>query len=104
MEGNEGLNAREAWLVGEREVNEGGEGVYILPPPEVTVVCFLVVPGSSGVLTERTKHTLKFPGPDHPIQDRIIRPRQLWTLTSHQVRIIRTYSVLKITVWMDHPG
>ena len=49
MERSEGMNAREAWLVGEREVNEGGEGVYILPPPEVTVVCFLVVPGSSEV-------------------------------------------------------
>ena len=51
MERNEVLNALEAWLVGkrEREVNEGSEGVYILPPPKVTVVCFLVVPRSSGV-------------------------------------------------------
>ena len=56
MERNEVLNAREAWLVGERErereINEGGERVYILPPPKVIVVCFLVVPGSSGVVTE----------------------------------------------------
>ena len=52
MERSEGMNAREAWLVGEREVNEGGEGVYILPPPKVTVVCFLVVPGSSGVTSD----------------------------------------------------
>ena len=50
----------------ERGVNEEGEGVYILPPPKMTVVCFLVVPGSSGVGTEKAKHTLKFPGPDHP--------------------------------------
>ena len=49
MERNEGMKAREAWLVREREVNEGGEGVYTLPPPKVTVVCFLVDPGSSGV-------------------------------------------------------
>ena len=90
MERSGGFNVLESRLVGERErENKGGEGVYILPPPKVTVVCFLVVPGSSGVLTERTKHTLKFPGPDHPIQDRIIRPGQLWTLTSHQVQIIR---------------
>ena len=54
MEKSEGFNVLEAWLVGEREreVNEGGEGVYILPPPKVTVVCFLVVSGSSGVETE----------------------------------------------------
>ena len=36
----------------EREINEGGEGVYILLPPKVIVVCFLVVSGSSGVETE----------------------------------------------------
>ena len=52
MERNEGMKAREAWLVREREVNEGGEGVYILPPPEVTVLCFLVVPRSSGVISD----------------------------------------------------
>ena len=52
MERNEGIKAREAWLVIEREVNEGGEGVYILPPPKVTVVCFLVVLGSSGVTSD----------------------------------------------------
>ena len=54
MERSEGMKAREVWLVREREVNEGGEGVYILPPPKVTVVCFRVVPESSGVT------------PDHP--------------------------------------
>ena len=56
MEKSEGFNVLDARLVREREreVNEGGEEVYILPPPEVTVVCFLVVPGSSGVR------------PDHP--------------------------------------
>ena len=34
MERSEGMKAREAWLVREREreVNEGGEGVYIVPP------------------------------------------------------------------------
>ena len=53
MERSEGMNALEAWLVGgEREINEGGEGVYILLPPKVTVVCFLVVPGSSGVTSD----------------------------------------------------
>ena len=52
MERSEGFKALEARLVGEREVNEGGEGVYILPPLEVTVVCFLVVPGSSGVISD----------------------------------------------------
>ena len=56
MERSEGMNAREAWLVGERErergVNEEGEGVYILPPPKVTVVCFLVVPRSSEVTSD----------------------------------------------------
>jgi len=54
MERSGGFSALELRLVGEREraVNEGGEGVYILPPPEVTVVCFLVVPGSSGVISD----------------------------------------------------
>ena len=54
MERSEVLNAREAWLVGEREreINEGGEGVYILPPPKVTVVCFLEEAGSSGVTSD----------------------------------------------------
>ena len=52
MERSEGMKAREAWLVREREVNEGGEGVYTLPPPKVTVVCFLVVLGSSGVTSD----------------------------------------------------
>ena len=36
----------------ERVVNERGEGVYILTPPKVTVVCFLVVPGSSEVTSD----------------------------------------------------
>ena len=58
---------RRGWSESEREVNEGGEGVYILQPPKVTIVCFLVVPGSSGVLTEKAKHTLNFPGSDHPV-------------------------------------
>ena len=54
MERSEGMNALEAWLVGgrEREINEVGEGVYILPPPKVTAVCFLVEPGSSGVTSD----------------------------------------------------
>jgi len=56
MERSEGMKAREAWLVRERErereVNEGGEGVYILPPPKVTIVCFLVAFGSSGVTSD----------------------------------------------------
>ena len=53
MERSGGFSALESRLVGERERNEGrGEGVYILPPPKVTVVCFLVVPGSSGVTSD----------------------------------------------------
>ena len=41
----------ESKLVGkrERELKKGGEGVYILPPPKVTVVCVLVEPRSFGV-------------------------------------------------------
>ena len=44
----------ESRLVGkkEREMEEEGEGVYILSPPKVTVVCFLVEPGSSGVTSD----------------------------------------------------
>ena len=50
MERSEGINVwRRGWSGRERGVNEGGEGVYIVPPPKVTVVCFLVDPGSSGV-------------------------------------------------------
>jgi len=49
MERSEIMNAREAWLVREREINKGGEGVYILPLPKMTVVYFLVDLGSSGV-------------------------------------------------------
>ena len=54
MERSGGFSALESRLVGgrEREMKEGGEGVYILPPPKVTVVCFLVVPGSSGVTSD----------------------------------------------------
>ena len=54
MERSGGFSVLESRLVGERErgVNEGGEGVYIVPPPKVTVVCFLVVPGSSGVTSD----------------------------------------------------
>jgi hypothetical protein len=53
MERSERMNALEAWLSGsERGVNEGGEGVYILQPPKVIVVYFLVVPGSSGVTSD----------------------------------------------------
>ena len=40
------------WSESERGVNEGGEEVYILQPPKVTIVCFLVVPGSSGVTSD----------------------------------------------------
>ena len=43
---------RRGWSGRERGVNEGGEGVYILPPPKVTVVCFLVEPGSSAVTSD----------------------------------------------------
>ena len=51
MERSGGFSALESRLVGkrDRELKKGGEGVYILPPPKVTVVCFLVVLGSSGV-------------------------------------------------------
>ena len=53
MERSGGFNVLESRLVGERErereVNEGVEGVYILPLPKAIVVCFLVEPGSSGV-------------------------------------------------------
>jgi hypothetical protein len=54
MERSGGFSALESRLVGEREreMNEGGEGVYILPPPKVTVVCFLMVPESSGVTSD----------------------------------------------------
>ena len=54
MERSGGFSALESRLVGkrEREVKKGGEGVYILPPPKVTVVCFLVVPRSSGVTSD----------------------------------------------------
>ena len=58
---------RRGWSESEREVNEGGEVVYILQPPKVTVVCFLEVPGSSGVGTEKVKTHSKYPGPDHPV-------------------------------------
>ena len=40
------------WSGRESEVNEGGEGVYILPPPKEIVVCFLEEPGSSGVASD----------------------------------------------------
>ena len=33
-------------------MKDGGEGVYIVSPPKVTVVCFLVEPGSSGVASD----------------------------------------------------
>ena len=33
-------------------MKDGGDEVYIVPPPKVTVVCFLVVLGSSGVLSD----------------------------------------------------
>ena len=51
MERSGGFSAFESKLVGEREreMKEGGEGVYILPPPKVTVVCVLVEPRSFGV-------------------------------------------------------
>ena len=56
MERSGGFSVFESRLVGERErergVNEGGEGVYIVSPPKVTVVCFLVLPGSSGVTSD----------------------------------------------------
>ena len=53
MERSGGFSVLESRLVEEIErVNEGGEGVYILPLPKVTVVCDLVVPGSSGVTAD----------------------------------------------------
>ena len=54
IETSGGFSVLESRLVGkrEREMKEEGEGVYILPPPKVTVVCFLVVPGSSELMTE----------------------------------------------------
>ena len=56
MERSGGFSVFELRLVGERErereVNEGVEGVYILTLPKVTVVCFLVVPESSGVTSD----------------------------------------------------
>ena len=54
MERSGGFSVLESRLVGkrEREMKEEGEGVYILPPPKVTVVCFLVDPGSSGITSD----------------------------------------------------
>ena len=54
MERSGGFSVLESRLVGkrEREMKEEGEGVYILPPPKVTVVCFLVEPGSSAVTSD----------------------------------------------------
>jgi len=40
---------RLGWSRGQRELNEGGEGVFILPPPQVTVMCVFCGFGSSGV-------------------------------------------------------
>ena len=68
---NELMFWRHGWSGRERGINKEGEGVYILPPPKVTVVCFLVVPGSSRVISDHPgsdrigKNTLEFPGPDH---------------------------------------
>ena len=52
------MNAFGAGLVG-REVNEGGEGVFIAPPPLVTVMCVFCefriirgILGSSGWVAE----------------------------------------------------
>ena len=59
MERSGGFSVLESRLVEEIErVNEGGEGVYILPPPKVTVVFSSGTRiirgnlGSSGVVTE----------------------------------------------------
>ena len=111
MKRSGGFSALESRLVGKRERVEerGWRGIYTHTPKSDRCVfsggtrIIRGTLGSSGVLTERTKHTLKFLGPDHPVQDRIIRPGQLWTLTSHQVRIIRTYSETFCTVGPDHP-
>ena len=83
------------WSGREREMNEGGEGVYILPPPKVTVVCFLVEPGSSGVSPDHLGCEQNRQNTHSKSQVRIIWYRvgssglgHFWTLTSHQVRII----------------
>ena len=62
MERSGGFSVLESRLVAERErereMKEGGEGVYILPPPKVTVVFSSSTRiirgnlGSSGVVTE----------------------------------------------------
>ena len=55
MERSGGFSALESRLVGKREREKrrkGGEGVYIVSPPKLTVVCFLVLPGSSGVTSD----------------------------------------------------
>ena len=58
MEESGEMNAFGAGLVG-REVNEGGEGVFIAPPPLVTVMCVFCefriirgILGSFGWVTE----------------------------------------------------
>ena len=59
MEESEGMSAFGAGLFGrgEREASEGGEGVFIAPPPKVTVVCVfyevrIIKFGSSGRVTK----------------------------------------------------
>ena len=98
----------------QRRVNEGGEGVYILPPPQVTVMCVFWCSriirgylGSSGWVTELAKthsktptsgssgiaQTLpgahKVPGSHHPGQGRIIRT---WTERFGLTKTTRTGS------------
>ena len=99
------------WSGREREMKEGGEGVYIVPAPKSDCCVFsggariirgvnrigkthTEIPrsGSSGTgpdhLTWAALDAHKSPGPDHPAQG----------------RIIRTYSESSDTVWPDHPA
>ena len=97
MERSGGFNVLESRLVGERERSKwrGWRGIYT-PTPESDRCVFSggsrIIRGnlgSSGVLTEKAKHTLNFLGPDHPVSGRIIQPGLYQELTNHQVRIIR---------------
>jgi len=118
MERSGGFSAFESKLVGEREreMKEGGEGVYILPPPKVTVVCFLVEPGSSGVPPdhpgcEQNRQNTEIPRsgssgivPDHPTWATMDAHKSPGPDHPARGRIIRTYSESSDTVRPDHPA